>query len=140
VEVWDNVSTAVSFRTGRGANERERARFTMDIAAAATAPGCGLHMQIKNHPEWFPQDLDVPRFPMYVPTFGSVLEFVLGELFQDEWMKRVAGHKFNHGWRELQQQLWVNWLEWQRAVVMRSTVSPWLDIKAARCAELGPHA
>lgn len=140
VEIRDNVSTVVSFRAGSDENECEIARFTMDIAAVKTAPGCGLHMQVKNHPEWFPADLDVPRFPMFVPTFGSVLEFVLGELFQHEWTKHVAGHKSNNGWRELQQELWLNWLSWQQAVVRQSAVSPWLDIKAARCAALGPHA
>jgi hypothetical protein len=130
--IRDNVSTSVAFTTGDG----EIARFTMDIAAIPSAPGCGLHAQVKESPHWFPSDLDVPRLPVFIPTLGSVLEFVLGELFQQQWTEHVSGHLNSNSWRELQARLWKAWLDWQQQTVREATVSPWLDLKARRCQAL----
>jgi hypothetical protein len=130
--VRDNVSTCVSIET----TERELARWTMDMAAISGAPGCGLHAQVKHHPNWYPEGFDVPRVPVFIPTVGAVLEFVLGELFQREWAQNVSAHKLGASWRELQQRMWGRWLSWQHDIVRASAVSPWLDIKAAGCAGL----
>jgi len=127
--VRDNVSTIVSIETTDG----EIARWTMDMAVVTAAPGCGLHTQVQHHPEWFPEGFDVPRIPMFVPTVGAVLEFLLGELFQREWTERVAGHKLTASWRQLQQGMWRRWLEWQTEIVRTTSISPWLDIKSAGC-------
>jgi hypothetical protein len=135
VVVRDNVSTSVAITT----EQREIARFTMDIAAVDSAPGCGLHAQIKHSADWFPEGLDVPRLPMFIPTFGAVLEYVLGELFQQRWSSHVAGHVSAASWRGLQREAWTRWLDWQRAIVDGATVSPWLDVKARRCAALDEH-
>ncbi|MGN6373001.1 MAG: hypothetical protein ACTHM1_08405 [Solirubrobacteraceae bacterium] len=132
VSVRDNVSTSVSITT----EHSEIARFTMDIAAIGSAPGCGLHAQIKHSTDWFPPGLDVPRLPVFIPTLGAVLEFVLGELFQRRWSSHVAGHVASHNWRALQLQAWRRWLEWQREIIEGASVSPWLDIKARLCAAL----
>lgn len=133
--VRDNVSTAIAITN----NDGEIARWTMDMAAVPGAPGCGLHAQVKDHPEWFPKGLDVPRVPVFIPTLGAVLEYVLGELFQREWAERVAGHKLANSWRELQRRAWQRWLAWQQGIVHASTISPWLDVKAMGCAGLNDH-
>jgi hypothetical protein len=133
--VRDNVSTAIGITN----NDGEIARWTMDMAAVAGAPGCGLHAQVKDHPEWFPKGFDVPRLPVFIPTLGAVLEYVLGELFQRTWAEHVAGHKLASSWRELQRRVWERWLAWQQAIVHASAVSPWLDIKAIGCASLNEH-
>ena len=136
VEVRDNVSTVVAWES----DGRTVASYRMDISAVPGAPGCGLHTQIHNHPEWFPADLDVPRFPTFIPTVGGVLEFVLSELFQTRWTRLLAGHRLANSWRDLQQELWLNYLDWQRQIVGRSAVSPWTDLKANLCRDLTPHA
>ncbi len=95
VRIHDNVSTSVAISTEptQATDAKEIARWTMDIAAAESAPGCGMHAQVKDSqhsPDWFPKGLDVPRLPVFIPTLGAVLEFVLGELFQTEWPQRVG--------------------------------------------------
>jgi hypothetical protein len=141
VTVRDNVSTSVSITTEPCMPEGpcEIAGWTMDIAAVESAPGCGLHAQVKESEAWFPKGLDVPRLPMFIPTLGAVLEFVLGELFQSDWTKRVGSHAKASSWRALQCVAWERWLNWQRRIVSTGSVSPWLDIKARRCAELNDH-
>ncbi|MEX2193916.1 MAG: hypothetical protein WD844_01400 [Thermoleophilaceae bacterium] len=141
VSVRDNVSTSISISTEQTSSqdECEIARWTMDIAAVDSAPGCGLHAQVKESPDWFPTGLDVPRLPLFIPTLGAVLEFVLGELFQTEWTRRVSAHTAAHGWRAIQRLAWDRWLNWQTEIVRTSAVSPWLDIKARRCNELDEH-
>jgi hypothetical protein len=140
VTVRDNVSTSVSITTEGGeADPREIARWTMDIAAVDAAPGCGLHAQVKESEKWFPSGFDVPRLPVFIPTVGAVLEFVLGELFQVAWTKRVSSHAAARSWRALQREAWERWLNWQQEIIRTGTVSPWLDIKARRCAELDNH-
>lgn len=133
--VRDNVSTKIAITN----NDGEIARWTMDMAAVQGAPGCGLHAQIKDHPEWFPKGFDVPRIPVFIPTLGAVLEYVLGELFQRTWTEHVAGHKLANSWRELQRRSWQRWLAWQHTIVHASAVSPWLDVKAIGCAGLNDH-
>jgi hypothetical protein len=132
VTVRDNVSTSIAITTEAG----EIARWTMDIAAVESAPGCGLHAQVKHGSAWFPDGLDVPRIPVFIPTLGAVLEYVLGELFQQEWTSHVAGHPSASSWRGLQLATWRRWLDWQRKIIDNATVSPWLDVKANRCSAL----
>jgi hypothetical protein len=132
VTVRDNVSTSISIATV----DEVIGRWTMDIAAVSSAPGCGLHAQIKESESWFPKDLDVPRLPVFIPTLGSVLEFVLGELFQQKWTAHVSAHRNAASWRALQARLWTRWLDWQLETVRRATVSPWLDVKARLCEQL----
>lgn len=141
VHVRDNVSTSVAISTERTTAdpEREIARWTMDIAAVDSAPGCGLHAQVKESPHWFPSGLDVPRLPLFIPTLGAVLEYVLGELFQAEWPQRVSTHTSGQSWRALQRAAWERWLNWQKNIVGGSVISPWLDIKARRCDQLDDH-
>lgn len=141
VAVRDNVSTSVLITTEDEETDvsTEIARWTMDIAAVESAPGCGLHAQVKESEAWFPKALDVPRLPVFIPTLGAVLEFVLGELFQDTWPKHVSGHTSAHSWRALQTRSWNRWLSWQQQIVGAGSVSPWLDLKAHRCAKLNDH-
>jgi len=140
VMVRDNISTSVAITTeDTSAVETVIARWTMDIAAVASAPGCGLHFQVKESDRWFPKGFDVPRVPVFIPTLGAVLEFVLGELFQAEWTMRVRSHASASNWRATQRRAWDRWLSWQQEIVRSGTVSPWLDVKARGCAELDKY-
>ena len=60
--------------------------WRMEISDDAS-PGCYFHAQIlgdEPHPP-FPHSVTVPRLPCVASTPMAVLEFVLGELFQDQW-------------------------------------------------------
>ena len=54
-------------------------------------PGCFFHASIlgesKIEGDLFPKSLSVPRFPSIFFTPVGVMEFVLGELFQQEWVR-----------------------------------------------------
>jgi hypothetical protein len=129
VSVSDNVSSTISIL----ADGNRIAEWHMDIAAMSSDPGCGLHAQVHEHDTWFPSGLDIPRIPTFIPTVGAVVEFVLGELFQKDWSQHVAGHRSNSNWRSVQLQHWTALLDWQRSVLGAGRVSPWLDLKSARC-------
>ena len=101
------------------------------------SPGFYFHAQI---PEAFIQDdgmwpkwLPVPRLP--VPPFTPMLalEFVLGEIFQDEWPEYLERRstKSNVGqWRKIHMDRFRKYLEWQQKAVGGSA-SPLMALKRA---------
>ena len=60
--------------------------FRMEIGDAAS-PGCHFHTQILGETNFgpFPKSMDVPRLPGLLATPPAILEFTLGELFQEGW-------------------------------------------------------
>jgi hypothetical protein len=108
--------------------------WRMEIADDAS-PGCYFHAQILGdyeHPP-FPRSLPVPRLPCIASTPMAVLEFVLGELFQDEW----EAHSQNpspemDNWRSTQRHRLLNLLTWQQDLVKDCVFPPWTTLKSAR--------
>ena len=67
----------------------------------------------------------------------ACLEFVLGELFQRDWVKHVdrAGILSNL-WRSIQQQHLSSYLNWQLQQVERTEGSPLMHLKGFPGADL----
>ena len=111
----------------------EIAMWRMEIGDDG-APGCRFHVQIMgehDHPP-FPHSLSVPRLPTIIFTPMAVIEFVIGELFQDDW--RREGSRDTpaiHEWRQIQQRRFQKLFEWHSTVLATSTASPWLALKLA---------
>jgi hypothetical protein len=91
-ELFGKASTRVSVFAHRGENQPiELARWRFEIGNV-DSPGCHFHAQIlgDDNDIMFPKSMSVPRLPNMLFTPMDALEFVLAELFQDEWAKHVA--------------------------------------------------
>ena len=102
---------------------------------AHDSPGCYFHSQILGDSSDlpFPKNLPIPRLPSPFVTPMAVVEFVLGELFQDAW-PRKAGEARHHPqrWRAIQRQRWCDLLRWHEGAARDGTSSPWMNLKATK--------
>jgi hypothetical protein len=129
------ASTRVRLFEGEpGQPVRELAMWRTEVGDDAS-PGCHFHMQVLGeiHNPPYPRQLPVPRFPGLLMTPMSVLEFVLAELFQDEWRMHVARPSNDiRRWQPIQKKWLGNLLSWQHDKVMNLDGSPWTSLKGAK--------
>lgn len=94
VELYDRASTVVSLHSleEEGYNNSPLLKFTVDVACRDNAPGAPLHIQVKDF--WKPgkSEIPIPRIPIYFYSPTDCLDFLLGELFQMEWVKQTIRH------------------------------------------------
>ncbi|MCA9062043.1 MAG: hypothetical protein KDA96_03265 [Planctomycetaceae bacterium] len=115
--------------------DTEIARWRVECGAA-DSPGCFFHTQVfgDDHDLLFPKNVPVPRLPTLFVTPMSVIEFFLGELFQDSWAKRLVGD--DHDllfWRKNQKRRLKQLLSWKlRQIEACDSGSPWLALKEAK--------
>jgi hypothetical protein len=95
-------------------------------SGAGSHPGAFFHVQV----EAFSSFLEIPRFPFTVPTPATCIEFLIAELFQDEWKQHLA-QRSAPSWELVQRRRIERWLDWQKAAVTTSSGSPWLALKSA---------
>jgi hypothetical protein len=96
------------------------------------SPGTHFHIQVEGdngerpYPEW----ISVPRFPSILVTVPDVIDFLLGELFQNSWIKHASksSDEMNR-WRPHQQRRLSSLLEWKTAQVNNTMGSGWIAIK-----------
>jgi hypothetical protein len=108
------------------------AMWRMEIGDLA-APGCHFHVQILGEEDagQFPKSLPVPRLPGLPATPLLVIEYVLGELFQDHW-KHSVGQKSDalQMWRGIQSERFRRFFSWQdKAAEQLKLGSPWTTLK-----------
>jgi hypothetical protein len=95
-------------------------------SGAGSHPGAFFHVQV----EAFSSFLEIPRFPFTVPTPATCIEFLIAELFQDEWKQHLA-QRSAPSWELVQRRRIERWLDWQKAAVTTSSGSPWRALKSA---------
>lgn len=110
------------------------AKWRIELGAH-DSPGCYFHFQVlgdRSYPP-FPKSIPIPRLPSPFVTPMAAVEFVLGELFQDEWPRKAseARHHPNR-WRTIQRERWCRLLRWQERVLDARESSPWMNLKAAK--------
>lgn len=104
----DLTSTRVDVMRRLPGGDEPLLSWVMDIGDAG-GPGAHFHMQVKNipPPDRGVSEFDVPRIPSIFVTPAEQLDFVLGELFQEDWPRR-QGEFFNEqqygNVREIQQR------------------------------------
>ena len=112
----------------------ELAMWRMEIGDDRS-PGCCFHVQVlgeSNDPP-FPRSVPVPRFPGLFLTPMSVLEFVLAELFQDEWKQHAASETSDMlYWRKIQRERLASLLDWNLKQVRDSSGPAWTVLKWAK--------
>jgi hypothetical protein len=110
------------------------ARWQMETGDA-NSPGCHFHASLKQvaAAEVFPEWLEVPRLPGVLPTPMDCLEFLIGELFQDDWERTVAkpGESRN-GWAQNQERRMHPLFKWQMEQVKKASSTPWMQLKRAK--------
>ena len=116
-------------------NDRRVAMWRMEFGAH-DAPGCYFHTQILGDCDDppFPHALPVPRLPSIFVSPMAAIEYVLGELFQDQWEQAVSQRRPDEDyWRKLQGERLLCLLSWQdRVLKKRSQSSPWMTLKGAK--------
>jgi hypothetical protein len=113
--------------------DRELAMWRVELGDVH-APGCYFHIQVlgedgRIEPP-FPHSLSVPRLPALVFTPMAALEFVIAELFQDEWRQQVARETpAIQMWRSIQQKRFRSLFAWKYELVKTHSGTPWTAIK-----------
>lgn len=121
ISVWNAMEDPV----------KEIARWTIEVGDAVS-PGCHFHTQIDLDPadNKFPKALSVPRLPGMLHTPMDALDFLLGELFQDDWLQTASEERdFVKAWANCQRSRLMNLLNWQREELEKSSGSPWTMFK-----------
>ena len=116
-------------------NDERVAMWRMELGAH-DAPGCYFHVQILGDREDppFPRALPVPRLPSIFVSPMAAIEYVLGELFKDQWEKAVSQLRPDQDyWRSLQGERLRCLLSWQEQQLRKPVASsPWMTLKAAK--------
>jgi hypothetical protein len=125
--VVGKASTAVKLFEGTPeAKETLLTTWKMELGAR-DAPGCYFHSHIHDT-----CGIPVPRLPILPATPMAVVEFVLGELFQEKWEKFAAKESYHQSrWRTLQGHRLAAHARWQTNELNNSAGSPWVVLKRA---------
>lgn len=112
---------------------QELAMWRMELGDEIS-PGCYFHIQVLGEDGRldppFPHSLSIPRLPSLIFTPMAALEFVIAELFQDEWKQHAARETDPMSeWRAIQQKRFHCLLTWKQKVVTECSGSPWTAIK-----------
>lgn len=101
------------------------ARWHMEIGDAQS-PGCFFHVQL-------PVEVPIPRLPSQIATIPVAIEFVLSELFQDEWERSAfASTPAVARWRTVQMRRYARLFDWSKASSSPTSGSPWVAFKRSR--------
>ena len=104
---------------------------------AKDSPGCYIHAQILGDCDAppFPKSVPIPRLPSVFVTPMSAVEFVLSELFQNQWRQRTERNDDDvHNWYRLQLKWLQSQFSWYQDELKssKSSSSPWVTLKAAK--------
>jgi hypothetical protein len=130
------ASTRIRLLKEVNANQpsEELAMWRMEIGDSYS-PGCHFHIQVlgESTDGPFPHSLDVPRLPGLISTPAATVEYVLAELFQDDWQQHLATKSADvNRWAPIQRQRLSSVLGWHLSRVQEANGSPWPALKASR--------
>jgi hypothetical protein len=128
------ASTHIQLKEWLGGAPRDLAMWRVEVAAD-DSPGCHFHVQVlgKTPDLPFPSTLSVPRLPSCIITPMAVVEFVVAELFQDQWRNYAVGdRKEIKRWRIIQRVRLERLFGWQTRVIKDVVGAPWTVMKLAR--------
>jgi hypothetical protein len=124
------ASTRVRLFCEAGGARREIGMWRMEIGDS-NSPGCHFHVQIlgESAEAPFPKTLCIPRFPGLIITPMAVTEFVLAEIFQNQWPEHI-GYDTPHlrSWAPIQRKRLNKLLDWNLSL-LDDGGSPWTTIK-----------
>ena len=119
------ASAKIQIRKATDENADVLATWKVELGAV-DSPGCYFHSHIAG-------DLSIPRIPSLFVTPMAALEFLLGELFQDQWAEHVSNDRPDvQFWRSTQKNSLVQVLDWKRKKIESGVGSPWIALKRAK--------
>lgn len=136
-----DASVRIRIRRKKGADEHRRSNADKELAmwrmelGDTVSPGCHFHVQLRGQTSKppFPSSIAIPRLPSVAVTPAAAFEFVIAELFQEEWNAHVASKRSAFArWRKLQCEMLSRLLEWQTSEVKLAPASPWTSLKLAK--------
>jgi hypothetical protein len=135
VDLVGTASTRITVREGPPeARGTELAMWRMEIGDNLS-PGVHFHTQVMGRKGdlVFPHHVDIPRLPSVTVSPFACVEYILAELFQDDWAAH-ASRDFEHGreWNGIQSVRLKRQLEWHLEAIESSTGSPWAAWKRAK--------
>ena len=125
------ASTRIQIWSLADDEKTEVARWTIEIGDQSS-PGCHFHTQIDLDEEdnKFPKALSVPRLPSFLHTPMDALDFLLGELFQEQWYRHTSkGNDFVKNWNGCQAPRLAKVLGWHQEKIKTASGSPWTTFK-----------
>lgn len=130
------ASTRVSVVQSTNGDSERIALWRMEIGDDKS-PGSYFHVHVQGADASlpFPSWLEVPRLPGHLCTPAVALEFVLGELFQDEWAQHVSQSLDPiQNWGALQKRRLEAYFNWQLATLADpdGLTVPWSALKRAQ--------
>lgn len=138
----DDGSTLVKIlRIHDDSSESCIAAWRFDVGVAAS-PGFHFHSKVETWPDapvgqeqiYFPRTLDVPRFPSLLFFPLDALEYLLGELFQENWPPHAVSEAMRMGFFEFQTGRLKNLLkEWG---FVTQSPPPLLTLRRAKPSEI----
>lgn len=131
VEFCGKASMRIELRSSQ---DLALGKWRMELGDA-NSPGCYVHAQILGDSEDppFPRSVPIPRLPILFVTPMGALEFVLGELYQDEWAKEAAaGNSDALYWRARQRIRFEKLFSWFSVCLQNPVSSPWVALKEAK--------
>lgn len=134
IEFCGIASTRIELYESHESNPLRLAMWRLELGAE-DSPGCYVHAQILGDSDRppFPNSVSIPRFPSIFVTPMSAVEFVLGELFQDEWAMATATNARDAPyWRALQRCRLQSLLTWYQRELRHTDSSPWMKLKSAK--------
>lgn len=118
-----------------GSQGSELAMWRIEIGDD-NSPGCHFHVQIRGEEDDgpFPKRLSVPRLPTCLTSPMAALEFLLAELFQDEWQRHIASETDAlQSWRTIQRERLRRLFAWHsQTIASLNQASPWSTLKQAK--------
>ena len=126
VELAERASTVIAIYDANNSCENDPiVKWHVDIKANSQAPGPAFHTQIYNSIQ-----LPVPRLPSILLSPVDCLDFLLGELFQNEWRKHQLRHTNTNSFSQIQRNRIQSLLKKQNeALDKMGEYSAWLTLK-----------
>jgi hypothetical protein len=133
---FDIVGIATTRMDVWNENGERVARWQFE-AGDANSPGCHFHASVnqQDHNEkLFPDWLKIPRLPSLLLSPMDGLEFLLGELFQSQWVQAISqDSQDRNAWVQGQSNRLSRMLAWQAKQVTDNKVgTPWMSLKRAK--------
>ncbi len=126
IEFCGKASTKIKLYASDDSKTKTRLAMWRLELGDEKSPGCYVHAHILGA-------LPIPRLPSLFVTPMSAIEFVLGELFQDEWAKATSSNANDTPyWRELQKKRLQKLLSWYQDQMKNLVSSPWISLKQAK--------
>jgi len=133
--LWNSSVRIDLVDVGTGGQEPVAASWDFDIGDHQS-PGCHFHAKFANpnkaERERY-KDVDVPRLPSFIFMPTDAIEFVVGELWQDEWRKVAAsGTREMEAWRRFPKHRFERLFAWYASELQVTRGTPWAQLKCAK--------